>query len=103
MPKNSRPNSPQPVPEPHLLAALLCRRPVQRYAATSEVTLHSYPATRFARIPPAYGGRSLELAGRTSQAVRKNCPEQMKLSLATALAWHALAAMMSNSIDTLNL
>ena len=70
-PKNSRPNSPQPVPEPHLLAALLCRRPVQRYAATSEVTLHSYPATRFARIPPAYGGRSLELAGSFTGSSKK--------------------------------
>jgi hypothetical protein len=31
----------------YVLAALLCRHPVQRYAATSGVTLHSYPATHF--------------------------------------------------------
>jgi hypothetical protein len=45
-----------------LLAALLCRHLVQRYAATSDEALHSYPATRFALIPPASRGRSLELA-----------------------------------------
>jgi hypothetical protein len=28
-----------------MLAVLLCRRPLQRYAATSDVTLHSYRAT----------------------------------------------------------
>jgi hypothetical protein len=37
-------------------------RKSQRYAATSGEALHSYPATRFARIPPASGGRPLELA-----------------------------------------
>jgi hypothetical protein len=45
-----------------MLAALLCRHLLQRYAATSGEALHSYPATRFARIPPASGGRPLELA-----------------------------------------
>ncbi len=36
-----------------VLAALLCRHLVQRYAATGDQALHSYPATRFAQIPPA--------------------------------------------------
>jgi hypothetical protein len=45
-----------------MLAALLCRHLLQRYAATSGEGLHSYPATRFARTPPASGGRPLELA-----------------------------------------
>jgi len=42
-----------------VLAALLCRHPMQRYAVTSDVTLHFYPATHFAQTrQPAAGGRS---------------------------------------------
>jgi hypothetical protein len=34
-----------------LLAVVLCRHPLQRYAATSDEALHSYPATHFGRKP----------------------------------------------------
>lgn len=43
-----RPEAPMDKP---LLAAVLCRHPLQRYAATSDEALHSYPATRFGRNP----------------------------------------------------
>lgn len=35
-----------------LLAATLCRRPLQRYAATTDEAPHNYPATHFGRYPP---------------------------------------------------
>ena len=46
----------QSIPPP---ISTICRHPMQRYAATSDVTLHFYPATHFARTrQPAAGGRS---------------------------------------------
>jgi hypothetical protein len=36
-----------------LLAALLCRHLLQRYAATYDLAVQGYPATRFAEIPSA--------------------------------------------------
>jgi hypothetical protein len=43
-----RPEAPMDKP---LLAVVLCRHPLQRYAATSDEALHSYPATHFGRKP----------------------------------------------------
>jgi hypothetical protein len=44
-----------------VLAALLCRHLLQYYPATGDQPLHSYPATRFAQIPPASGWRNSRL------------------------------------------
>jgi hypothetical protein len=58
-----------------LLAALICRHLLQRYSATGHRALHSYPATRFAQIPPSSHWRNSKLdKTRLLAALRESHP-----------------------------